>query len=306
MLKFQREKQINQLFQQLPSVVSRNENRSILEVGLKMSSTGKVLVLRVELPEEFPNIPPNLKISCIGNNVFHPWLVSGGQVVGLKDLYSWNAETHTLYAAVQQVISEFSLNPPRLVATSQPPPAYNASSSSSSTNGGNGPSSQVIKQQQKPIKENQQVEDDGEVILPPIPSEFQELNDLDAAELQRLLDRDDLFFNFFNSLDLVQNLNQLITSIQSGNFQNATENLKKKEEMEILISKINSREEKIADAIEIYNLLESEKAKSMIKFSSTELKLQFKKLADQADEQCEQYAVDLEKEEVGVYCFVCD
>jgi hypothetical protein len=248
---------------------SPGPDRAYYDLGLKLSSQSPaaVLTLRTELPPDFPQVPPILRF--VNPNVAHPWLDAQGRVVGLHDLYNWDWRVSDLGDVVRALtvpaaagltdcrfpasadgaMTEFTLHPPRLSqpapppplparpSNSAPPPSYSSSRSSPPS----GPASGAQQQQQR----QQQQQHADQVQVPPIPSDFPELQRLNMAQLQALLDSETTFMSLFNSLSVVSNVNDIRQAMQTNNVALATRNVESQAPVEEAKARIQSLGEQL-------------------------------------------------------------
>ena len=313
-----RQQQELSLLSRVPSAARRADG--VFDVGLRLV-TGQVLTLRVELPPAFPDAPPTLRVVDAGAT--HPWLDAFGRVVGLSQLYSWNARTSWLGDAVSTALSEFCVHPPRIAASTSSnagatptstnnyngsaqarlPPTMPSSTPSSSggpppptrtstttpprptttfNNGGGGGGGNA------PSTAAATPPDDLHIELPPIPTEFNELDAMDAKELQALLDNDRRLGEFFQQLAVVKNVSQLLQAVKESNLESAMTNLSRKEELDAARRRVEELREKVVAARRDLQALTAAQAASQP--DPAKLAADLERLATETDEKCEDAA----------------
>eukprot|EP00522_Entomoneis_paludosa_P013642 CAMPEP_0172440356 /NCGR_PEP_ID=MMETSP1065-20121228/998_1 /TAXON_ID=265537 /ORGANISM="Amphiprora paludosa, Strain CCMP125" /LENGTH=333 /DNA_ID=CAMNT_0013189147 /DNA_START=282 /DNA_END=1283 /DNA_ORIENTATION=- len=199
--------------------------------------SGDTLILRVHFPALAftPGASvraPEMKLT--GVVATHDWIDGIGRVTGFNPCSSDRAfrESRLLLGpAVQQVVQEFQLNPPtvtkfqdahlRKMQTKKS--AASASSSSQDTRGSNGsmapPSYDTLLASNESntstyVPETYVPETAVRADLPPIPSDFPELNTMEREELESMLSDDVAFLSFCNNLPISQQL-QLVAAEKS-------------------------------------------------------------------------------------------
>jgi hypothetical protein len=291
-----RQDHISDLLTAIPSAALRNE--STIDVGLRLAS-GKILTLRAELGQDFPQLPPTLKI--LDNGVTHPWLDSLGKVVGLNKLYNWNPRSSTLVDVVNTALTEFCIRPPQLnnnnnnnnngssvyinngtTNTSRPPPPNSSSTTTNRTNSNN------------KLNINNSFHDDNDEVqeldLPPIPASFPELQTMTSLQLQGLLDNDRTYHDFFNTLEYVSGPTSFVESIRHGNIDTAKKNLERKIEIDSLKNRIETTRESINKTRRDFQSLVTANAKITQRLAPTRLVEELEQLAKSIDAESEEIA----------------
>lgn len=215
------------LLRSVPSSVlrERGPRGTVYEVGIRLPN-GPVLTVRVELPPDFPNLAPIIRIADQG--VTHPWLDANGRVVGLSMLYHWNARTSDLGQVVQAALTEFCMRPPNVT------PGFRAAAQAAAAVP---VQQQFVSQPVMPVpqpiaKPNVEHEHSSKDIqLPPIPDAYPELENLDDARLKQLMVEEEAYAIFFNNLAVVNDVQQLRDSLRGGNAGKARENVSVNQEL---------------------------------------------------------------------------
>ena len=250
--------QVARLQAENPTAAARNADKSIFDIGLRLSS-GHVLTLRVELPPTFPHSPPSLCI--LDKGVVHPWLDGYGRVVRHASLNAWQPAAD-LGMVVKEAVNEFCVRPPRLGG-----PAGLGGE-------GGGPAAK-------------QDAHDERVALPSVPSSFSELESLSREDLQELLDSDEAFEEFFQGLEMVKNVTSLRNQMRANNASMAQKNLARKAEIDEVQAEARAAQDELRAKIGAFNQLSDRHHQVSQRYEPSHLAAQLESLAHEVDEQSE-------------------
>ena len=200
-----------------PAAQCRDQAQTTFDLGLKLA-TGQILTLRVLLGPTFPSAAP--QISILNRGVNHAWLDASGRVVGHNSLYTWNAYSSDLGTVVAEVMKEFCTRPPTLGVK-------NNGAARQPLMGGGRPQSQTQRTQSKPAEPEKE-----RISIPPVPSHFEEIDDIDEDRLNELINNDSEFKEYFNSLGRVSSFKEIAAEMKKGNVSLAEANLKIRDALE--------------------------------------------------------------------------
>jgi ubiquitin-protein ligase len=269
-----KQEQVTSLMRAVPLAANRSPgDDSIFDVGIKISDQ-KVLTLRAELPYDFPSVPPILRILDPGAT--HPWLDSSGRVAGLSELYNWDPRTSDLGVVMQKALLEFMTRPPHInpavkgVQKVRENWVSNSSSSSSQRN---------INQ-----------EEARQAIRLDIPDSFPELDSCDAKQLQDLLDNENNLMQFYKTLSVVSNTEQLVDSVLKGNKEKAKDNLSASDQVVSLQTNIEQLQQDLNKSRQALSDLQARQRAFIGQLDPRKLGESFEALARTVDQQSDDVA----------------
>ena len=240
--------------------------------------------MRVELSPRFPEVAPSL--SVIDELVTHEWLDSRGRVVGARELYTWSAKHGDLAGIVRKVLHEFSLRPPIRGQNLQ----EGASSKHASSSKLNSPPPHSSSNKQ-PSNSTKHEHEDLEIKLGLLP----------LAELQGLLEQEYKFNAFFAQLDLVTSTAAVQQALHDQNVVQARKALALKPALEQARQEVLALQTQLTDTRKLLVPLKLEKNGFLEKYSSSRLACRLGDLAEEVDEESEEFVNDfLDEEDPGV------
>lgn len=198
----------------------------------------------------------------------HPWLDARMRVIGYPPIVSdiqWSSFNITLGKAVNEVVQYFQLNPPTIqqitdqslakLQHQQQQPTHLRQPSQPPHYLGNPP---------PPTYEAAMQSDDfsprsGEPFhmpIPAVPSTFPELNSMSQDQLKTLLNEQEAFSKYVDSMNAVTTITDLQTSIVEGNVDSAKANLARQEELETLHAEVSVLKSTLNERIAHFHKLE--------------------------------------------------
>jgi len=191
--------------------------------------------LRVFLPPRFPDEKPVLQL--MSGHLEHPWVNAHHQVAGHPSLQRWQSQVD-LRTVLAEVIAELAVCLPSDVPSPEAapnatpgltvaPPSYEAAATPSSSGftgqpppplPPRGAASPPQQQQQQQQQQHVRAAESSYVVpTPEVPASFPELEALDSASLEKLLNDDVAFHNHVNTLDTVRTMQELRADAMRAN-----------------------------------------------------------------------------------------
>jgi len=260
-------KQIESLRQYFPTLKEVAKD-TLYEVAVVLPSR-KSIILRLNLPREFPYHPPFLQVFP---QVIHKFVDQQMYVMPQihEKLSAWNVHTN-LGKTVYEIVQKFTQDSPQVVGqlsstnlnghTSDPPPAYGSTPASSNS-----------------------------TPIPAIPSSFPALDDKITEELTELLANEDLYREFFDSLDGVKNMHQLRDELRDGNEELAKKNIARETEIDDLRKLLLAKQQEIKQQQQELEQKVQRQQQIMQQFSPASLIQKLGEAASLADNESEQTA----------------
>ena len=294
-------------------------------IGLQLKDR-TIITMRIALGKEFPQAPPVIQMLC---KCSHPWLSQDGYycVQGHRGLQNWTMSSN-LGRVVSEIVSEFCVRPPTRLTVGgskstaaapstaasqpsyQPPPTTNTplgitshhqtSSQMSTANGrsagpphGGGimpPSYSTGSKTTDTRPQPAAVASTKSWSVPQVGTTFSEVRSLSATEIQTLMDDDEAFDTFCDTVDGVQQLSALVATLRKKNGKAAEENLSHEEEILSLKTEINSLHGILKEKKNAYEVLVERQRAVLSKSSPEELIRKLKHSADQLENESEELA----------------
>mmetsp|Transcript_15146 Transcript_15146/g.25943 ORF Transcript_15146/g.25943 Transcript_15146/m.25943 type:complete len:333 (-) Transcript_15146:381-1379(-) len=207
-------KQVESLLALVPGTKALDAERTMFEVQTRLPSR-MLLCFRIQLPPNFPNEPPAVTLAE-PKRLEHAWLDRNQYVVYPKLFPGQWRPTDSLGRTIQDVLQEFSRNPP----TCKSPATMSSSSSASRSS-------------PKPLPAPQRF-----TAVPSVPVEFPELRTKTSAELETMLQDQETFDGWLKQQPGVVNLKNIRDQIAANNA--------------LLNQRVNELEERVRGADEEY------------------------------------------------------
>ncbi|KAJ8658356.1 hypothetical protein O0I10_006041 [Lichtheimia ornata] len=264
-----KQQQIASLYSHNPAVTTIIEGQ-MYELPCPMGNVSAALL--VNLPPEFPDVPPIITVSPTGMR--HPWIESD---VVVHDALHWNASQVQLGKWVHDIIEEFT----------QRPPARKGGSGAN----GEGPASAE--------------EGYGHRPPPPIPSntsapsatplalsmaEYTSIVSRSMDELEELLSNDVAFELFFNSLERVQNMKTVQEELRNGNVNLANKNLTQESSLQQLRDQVKELDGEYRQLRAQFEEKEKQQNDAFNRFSPATMMTRLKASIHESDELSESVA----------------
>jgi len=193
------------------------------------TKSGHALMIRVTYAQG-GTLRTNPEIYLYGVEAEHRWIDSSQQhrVIGYPNINTvdqWANSEETLGHAVAAIVKHLQLNPPTVSLFTNPALLDMQNKS-------------VVSQTRVPKRANQPlsppayetaVEEDFDINIPPIPTEFPELEFLSKDEMKQLVDDEDIFQAFLQTK--VTNIQEFLQSNLEGTYQSAKNNLEQESEL---------------------------------------------------------------------------
>ena len=281
-------------------LISRDEhlssylNHSVLKPSTRKVSTddtmydtvfqttnGFALILRVYIPAPRAAHSTNApQMTLHGVIASHSWLDIRMRVIGYAPIssdQSWRSSKLKLGDAVYAVIHHFQLQPPSisqivdenlsrlqqtLSGTSVSNVTTTKSTTSSSSN--NTHKSNGVTVQAKAINKKEAAckvdEDELSSLIPRVPSNFPEIDEMSLSELNDLVNNKSALDTFINKISVVEALKELKESIENSNVDTAMKNLALEEKVESICLEVETLKQDLKSNVEKYNELEAQRA----------------------------------------------
>ena len=139
-----------------------------------------------------------------------------------------------------------------------------------------------------------------------VPSSFAEVNGLQAEELQHLLDNDESFEVFFNSLEIIQNVTTLYESIKIDNIQTAKKNIEKADVIIATNNDLENEKELLRKEKERYDKLQARLKAINDKYSPQRIGANLQKIAKKLDDKSEEIALSFMRGNLPLGDFIRD
>jgi seryl-tRNA synthetase len=145
---------------------------------------------------------------------------------------------------------------------------------------------------------------DDRIQLPSVPDSFPEVESSNMAELQDLLDSDDILEATFRGLEMVRSVEELRQSINHGNVAIAKKNLEQKTSIEEMTEEIVSLQTILKREKANYDALLEKQNTIMQRFSPQKLGLRLGHAAKKVDESSEEVASRFLRSEIPLAEFL--
>ena len=239
------------------------------------TTTGNTLILRVHFPALAYGAQnaqaPEMKLT--GVVATHAWLDSIGKVTGFSPITSDRAfrESRLLLGqAVKQVVQELQLHPPTISKFTDaqlanmpgnknftPPAQQQQQSTSSSSSMEAPPSYETLLNSPPPEPAPSTVAAAASTVeLPPIPTEFPELETYDRDALEELLKDTVVFQAYCQSLPVSRELQQLVLDKNAEAAKLAQENLTHQETLQAAYERTQHLQQQLKDVVSDFQTLE--------------------------------------------------
>jgi len=245
------------------------------------TTNGFALIVRVYVPADNTKAP---QMTLHGVIASHNWLDIRMRVIGYAPILSdqsWRSSKLKLGDAVYAVIHHFQLHPPSISqvvdenlsrlqqtlsgtsnnnnATNRSNPPNTTSSSNNTHNKSNGVNvqAQVIDKKEAACKVD---EEELSSLIPRVPSNFPEIEELSLSELNDLVNNKATLDKFINKISVVDALKELKESIEMSNVDTATANLALEEKVESICMEVETLKQDLKSNIEKYRELDARRA----------------------------------------------
>jgi len=272
-------KQIDSL-KQYSSTVKETVKDTLYEISTMLPSRKANITVRVNLPKDFPRVPPVLQIFP---PVQHRLVDQQMYVVPAahENLSRWGIHA-SLGKTVYEIIQKFIQEPP--VILPQYTPSANLVSatpviSTISANPGQ-PVNNNIAPQPQPAQKVQ-------TALPPVPSSFPELDAKSPSELTQLMTDEVEFKRFFENLPAVQTMKKVRDDLRDNNEILAKKNLAKEAEIESVKAELASVATQFSEKKNSYDKKAQRQQEIIKHFSTAALIEQLSEAAAEAESQSE-------------------
>lgn len=245
------------------------------------TTNGFALIVRVYVPADNTKAP---QMTLHGVIASHNWLDIRMRVIGYAPILSdqsWRSSKLKLGDAVYAVIHHFQLHPPSISqvvdenlsrlqqtlsgtsnnnnATNRSNPPNTTSSSNNTHNKSNGVNvqAQVIDKKEAACKVD---EEELSSLIPRVPSNFPEIEELSLSELNDLVNNKAALDKFINKISVVDALKELKESIEMSNVDTATANLALEEKVESICMEVETLKQDLKSNLEKYRELDARRA----------------------------------------------
>jgi len=264
------------------STVKETTKDSLYEISILIPARKATITLRVNLPKDFPRVPPLLQIFP---PVQHRLVDQQMYVTAAahENLARWGVHC-SLGKTVYEIVQKFIQEPPNMLPQYTP----SASTSASTLPVSPPPANNVSNQPPKPlphIPQQQHNQQQLQTSLPPIPTSFPELDSKTPAELSLLLTDETEFKKFFESLPTVQTMKKLRDDLRDNNETLAKKNLAKEAEIQKAQMDLSGRLNTIAEKRTSYEQKAQRQQEIIKQFSTTSLIDQLTEAASEAEQQ---------------------
>lgn len=254
------------------------------------TTEGDTLILRVNVPlkSSFAAFCPAMTLA--GVRLRHPWVDSSNprtmRITGYGPIHSeeaWTSSGILLGDAVHAVVKHLQLNPPQVLeitdkglqslnknrtysasatgsTTRSPPRSGNGSNIRSAAHNNNNTNSSSYHDDAPPgyhvLAESTTATRAPEVPMPPIPTTFHEIKDLDRADLDELLDDELEFLALVHKLKVFDQIFTAGTSRLNENVTLSNDNISKEEQLKTLTSEVKELQKILSTKVSKFNELE--------------------------------------------------
>eukprot|EP00511_Aplanochytrium_stocchinoi_P009934 CAMPEP_0204861554 /NCGR_PEP_ID=MMETSP1348-20121228/1702_1 /ASSEMBLY_ACC=CAM_ASM_000700 /TAXON_ID=215587 /ORGANISM="Aplanochytrium stocchinoi, Strain GSBS06" /LENGTH=204 /DNA_ID=CAMNT_0052011017 /DNA_START=216 /DNA_END=830 /DNA_ORIENTATION=- len=147
--------------------------------------------------------------------------------------------------------------------------------------------------------------DAGESLaLPPVPTEFEELEEMSLEEMKKLQNDQDAFENFFKSLDLVKNPIEIRDEMHGNNIEQARKNLSYEDKLIKAKMDVDELKQEARNRREAFEVLAKRQAKALERFQPVKLLAKLDEKADEADMASEDVSSSFLSGEIDVNSFL--
>jgi len=262
------------------STVKETTKDSLYEIAILLPARKVTIMLRVNLPKDFPKVPPLLQIFP---PVQHRLIDQQMYVTtsAHENLARWGVHA-SLGKTVYEIVQKFIQEPPVILPQYTPSNTSSGSINPNPTPVTSTPNQVANPQPNKPMQTH--------TALPAVPTSFPELDSKTPAELSLLLSDELEFKKFFESLPNVQTMKKLRDDLRDNNESLAKKNLAKEAEIQKLQMDLNNRLNVIAEKRASYEQKAQRQQEIMKQFSTTSLIDQLTESATEAEQQSEAIA----------------
>jgi len=281
-LKSARQRQIKSL-EQVPNIRCMEPQK---EWRITVSTRLGDRSLYISLPENFPGIPPRLRID---SNLQHSFADESGNIQNMSELKYWT-QTSDVGRLVNSIISNFQNNPPVV----KPNYGQNPNSSSSSLSNmkpnygmGNMSNDQMISPSPSFHQQEQTIDLENITLSPPkdiweIPS----TKKLTETAMKNMLDDESELQDF--TMEAAAGIREMKTAAHDGLIATAKSNLKKKEEIATVETEIKKLRSDVDQLTKKFFGLKEQQQKLIQTYAPPRLLQEFENALSKIDEQCDQ------------------
>ena len=189
-------------------------------------------------------------------------------------------------------MNQFIANPPRVAGggRQEGPPPYPQGRTGSGPGPGPGGRSQST--------------DEEHLALPPIPNEFESLNGLGLADLEKLRDDDAAFERFFKEMELVKSPTQIRDEMRNSNVEQAKKNLEYSEAIVKLQEELEIWKEKAREARRDFDQVAKRQEKTLERYDPAKILRILEEKAEELDAASETVAENFKNGDTPVQGFI--
>jgi len=266
----------------------------LYEVPLTLPSR-KIITVRITLPRDFPRVPPQLQVFPA---VQHRLIDTQMNVLvqAHENLLRWSIHA-SLGKTVYEIVQKFMQDPPQVILqntipTQPVPQNFSYGQPNSNTQSTQQVVSPSLGQTHTP--------------LPVLPSSFPELDSKSPSELAQLLNDENEFKKFFDTLSQVQTLRKVRDDLRINNEELAKKNLAKEAEIERVKRDLTSRYQEINEKQSSFKQKAQRQQEVMQQFSTVALINQLSGAAAEAESASDAIANQFLSGEIDQKTFVKD
>lgn len=279
-------------------------------IGLQLRDK-TIITMRIALSKDFPRAPPVVQLLTKCN---HPWISQDGYfcVIGHQGLAAWSTNSN-LGRVVKEIVTEFCRRPPaRLTAVSsnsstsvapstatqhgyQPPPTNSTPLGIQNHHLGSQKSTESTPTTMPPSYSTDPTTVESKKSskswsVPEVGTTFPEVQSLSASEIQALIDDDGAMNTYCATVDGVQQLTAVLTTLRKNNGTAAEKNLSHEEEITTVKTEIDALLAVLTEKKKAYDALVERQRAILSKSSPVELIRKLQQSADQLEMETEELA----------------